>query len=170
MNRPIDFTCGNTVTWSQPVTELSHTYEYVFIGENGRFKVSADIEAGSLTVLLNSIATTDYTPGEYHWFLFSTFNENRHQVDDGYITIASDPTKLASLDTSTFASRVLAAIEKRIEGRILTDHENYAVDGRSLTRIPFAQLEGLRNKYAWMVRDEKVRKGKLTKHRRVKYR
>ncbi|MEI8647414.1 hypothetical protein P4S73_04695 [Paraglaciecola sp. Hal342] len=170
MRRPIDFTAGNAVTWSQPVTELNHTYEYLFIGAAGRFKVSPTIEGGELVVSLNSSATTAHVAGEYHWFLFSTFNENRHQVADGYITISDDPTKQNSVDTSTYASRVLASIEKRIEGRILTDHENYAVDGRSLTRIPFAQLEGLRNKYAWMVRDEKVRKGKLTKHRRVKFR
>lgn len=170
MSRPTDFRAGNSVSWSQSVPDADHTYEYVFIGSGGRFNISAVVDSNLLTVTLNSSDTIEYSPGEYHWFLFSTFNENRHQVDDGYITLSGDVTKLASLDTSTFASRVLGAIEKRIEGRILSDHENYSVDGRSLTRIPFAQLESLRNKYAWQVRDEKVRKGQLTKHRRVKFR
>jgi hypothetical protein len=170
MNELKSFTAGDHVEWSQKVDEPNYIYSYVFVGEKGKFSVPATLEGDLISVDLPSSETAKYAAGEYRWFLFGVLGVNRHQIDCGYINVVLDPTTLTNFDTSTFASRMLKAIKKRIEGRILSDHENYSIDGRSLSRIPFSQLDTLRTKYTWIVRSEKVNRGQLKKHRRIKYR
>jgi hypothetical protein len=164
------FTAGDHVKWSQKITEPTHDYEYIFLGPAGKFTVSTVKTDDCIEVDLPSTQTAAYNAGEYHWFLFSTLSGERYKVADGYISVVYDPTKLVSLDTSSFASRMLISIEKRLEGRILSDHENYSIDGRSLSRIPFEQLNKIRKEYMWIVRKEKVQKGQLKKHRRINHR
>jgi hypothetical protein len=170
MSEITSFTAGDSVSWSRQVVETTHSYEYIFIGAAGKFSVTPTVDGDVINVTLTSVKTATYSTGEYHWFLFSTFNEERYPVDEGYIIVASDTANLFSMDTSSFASRMLIAIEKRLEGRVLSDHENYSVDGRSLSRIPFEQLERLRTKYTWLVRKKKVHKRQLKKHVRIKFR
>ena len=170
MSELTSFTAGDTVTWSREVQQTNHNYQYVFLGVQGKQVVSAQISGNVITVELTSAQSAAFAAGEYHWFLFSSYNTERYQVADGYINVVYDPAKLVSMDTTSFAARMLIAIEKRLEGRVLTDHENYSVDGRSLSRIPFQQLESLRTKYTWLVRKEKVQRRQLKKHRRIKFR
>jgi hypothetical protein len=170
MNELTSFTAGDSVTWQRQVEQTTHTYQYIFLGVQGKFVVDATLADSLISVELTSAQTALYSAGEYHWFLFSTNNGQRYPVADGYINVVYDPAKLVSMDTTSFAARMLIAIEKRLEGRILSDHENYSVDGRSLSRIPFQQLEQLRTKYTWMVRKEKVQRRQLKKHRRINFR
>jgi hypothetical protein len=169
MSELTSFTAGDTVTWTREVEQTDHAYQYILLGAQGKQVIDASLSGNEITVTLTSVQTSAFASGEYHWFLFSTYNSERYPVAEGYITVVYDPTKLVKMETSSFASRMLIAIEKRLEGRILTDHENYSIDGRSLSRIPFQQLEQLRTKYTWLVRKEKVKKRQLKKHVRIKH-
>jgi hypothetical protein len=139
------------------------------LGDQGKQTITTTLDGDEISVSLTSAETSAFASGEYHWFLFSTYNAERYKIDDGYIDVKYDPTSLVSMETSTFASRMLKSIEKRLEGRVLSDHENYSIDGRSLSRIPFDKLEELRTKYAWLAYRDKVRKGQLKKHNRIKF-
>ena len=45
------------------------------------------------------------------------------------------------------ASRMLAAIESVLEGKVTSDVASYSIAGRSITKIPIAELIELREKY-----------------------
>ena len=40
----------------------------------------------------------------------------------------------------THNEKMLAAIQARLEKRVVADHESYSIDGKSLNRIPFEQM------------------------------
>ena len=167
---PKQFMIGNNLVFSGKVDNQTYTYQFILLSSTNRIVIDPVLTGDLLEVDVPSTETAEYFAGEYHWFLFGTFNGQRYQVCDGYTNFTDDVGVLVSHDASTHAERMLAAIEKRLEGRILTDHENYSIDGRSLSRIPFEQLATLRNKYAWKVRDQKVKKGILKRHRRIRHR
>lgn len=72
-------------------------------------------------------------------------------------------------DETTHAERMLALIEQRLEGRITSDHESYTIEGRSLTRIPFAELREYRKYYRKEVYNIQQARGLKPRFRRVKY-
>jgi hypothetical protein len=57
-------------------------------------------------------------------------------------------------DVQSFAERMLAAIEARLEGRLDADLESYGVAGRQVVKIPFEKLSAEREKYAQKVWQE----------------
>jgi len=58
---------------------------------------------------------------------------------------------------STHAQTMLAAIEAVLEGRITADIEQYSIAGRSITKIPIAELLKLRSYYkAEAVREQRA--------------
>jgi hypothetical protein len=170
MSEPKCFTKGDHIQWSRPITKPSHTYQYVFISDVGKQTLDATVVGSEIHIDLTSENSGLFDAAEYRWFLFSRINSHRYQIDDGYTTVNEDPTALVSADFSTHAERMLKAIEKRLEGRILTDHEDYSVDGRSLTRIPIMQLRELRIRYREEVRQRKESKGQRVKKRRIRHR
>tara|TARA_R110002153_G_scaffold195922_6_gene349249 strand:- start:2810 stop:3322 length:513 start_codon:yes stop_codon:yes gene_type:complete len=170
MNEPKRIIKGDSVAWSRVIANASRTYQYILVGPDSKFTIDATVDNGFLDVNLTSDKTKSFQSGEYRWHLFSDDGTDRFNVAHGYLVIDANPHDLEHCDTSSHAERVLRAIEKRIEGRILSDHENYSVDGRSLTRIPIEQLEKLKRRYSWQVRKVKVKKGLVANPRRVYYR
>lgn len=170
MNEPKRIVKGDAVTWQRRVSNPQHSYQYIVVGADSKFTIDATVEGGVAKVDLSSSQTNNFVSGEYRWHLFSDDGTERSTVTHGFFVIDANPADLEICDTTTHAERVLAAIEKRIEGRILSDHENYSIDGRSLSRIPIDQLERLKRKYSWRVRSAKQQKGLLHRPRRAHYR
>jgi len=56
---------------------------------------------------------------------------------------------------SSFNERMLAQLEARLEGRVMADAEDYSIAGRSITRIPFGELQKLRDMYYARVQRER---------------
>lgn len=169
MSEPNTITSGDAIAWRRSLTASVDSAEYRLVGA-GNFSIAAAIDGNDVVVNVNSATSAGYTAGHYKWFLVTITGTDRVIVDEGYLTVNPDPTALSELDTSTHASRVLAAIEQRIEGRILSDHENYSIDGRSLMRIPIEQLYSLRRRYQWEVHQQKVRRGEKRALKRVIHR
>jgi len=61
----------------------------------------------------------------------------------------------------THAEKMLAAIQARLEKRVVADHESYTINGKSLSRIPFEQLVKYESIYASRVaREQRLAAGK----------
>ncbi len=172
MSEPEKIIAGNAVAWETVITpenDLSaHAFNYRFVGPVS-FDESAVYLLDTVSVSLTSGDTAAYTPGEYQWFLFATLGAERELVCRGRMVIEPDPSGIDNADNTSHAEKMLAAIDARLEGRIVTDHQRYMIGNRSLDRIPIIELKQLRNQYAWQARDAKVARGVLTPHRKVRY-
>ena len=58
----------------------------------------------------------------------------------------------------THNKRVFAAIKDAIEGRITTDTQSFAINGRAVSQIPIEELLRLKGLYAAAVRRERTGK------------
>lgn len=169
MSEPIAFNRGDAVHWTRRLVSVVDSASYHLVGADSA-TIEASVDGLELTVALSSAESSEITAGQYKWFLIAMRGSDRLTLDEGYLTVNADPTALTELDVSTHSERVLQAIEARIEGRILSDHENYSIDGRSLSRIPIDQLYQLRRRYQWSVHNEQVRRGTKKTLKRVIHR
>jgi len=163
MSEPKKFTAGTLQEWTRE-DEYAFglwTFKYVLIGPANK-EIPCTADAGLLSVILSSVDCADWQAGKYAWMLMREQSAERVLVDRGYVYIEENPLDIdGPVDQLSHAEKVLAAIEKRMESRVLSDHENYSIDGRALTRIPIMDLNKLRKQYAWKVHEEKAGRGEV---------
>ena len=163
MSEPLKFFAGTLQEWTRE-DEYAYglwSFKYVLIGVASK-TINCTVDAGLVSVILPSVDSIDWPAGKYAWSLVREKDGEVVHVDRGYFYILANPTTVADpIDVRTHAERVLEAIEKRIESRVLSDHENYTVDGRSLSRIPMMDLVNLRKRYSLLVRKEKENRGEV---------
>lgn len=103
-------------------------------------------------------ATASWPPGEYWYSVRATSGDDVRETQSGQIKIRPDMAAApAGYDGSTYAERVLAAIEAVIERRASVDQESYKINNRELSRTPISDLLALRDKFKNEVANEKAR-------------
>ncbi len=120
--------------------------EYTFDGtyDNGKWVFAASID----------------TAGLYQYAITYSNSVGRFLYETSRITVLADPTTIPDSELTTHAERVLAAIEAVIENRASKDQQSYSIAGRSLTRIPIAELLELRKQYKAEVADQSRKRPK----------
>lgn len=125
--------------------------KFTAVGKNGIFAINATVDTDDADDFLFSAAaatTAAYVAGDYTWQLTATKTTNRYTIAEGVITLTDNIAGRSALyDNRSHAKKVLDAIEAVIEGRATTDQQAYTIGGRSLTRIPMADLLKLRSTY-----------------------
>lgn len=155
---PINIVSGTSTSWNR-ADSWAHglwQYEYIFTGPQ-QFRLPTTADAGLVEV---SIAVTDsanWSAGKYQWTLQRKKDLEVVLVDTGFTTVLENPLDQVTVDHRTHAEKMLALIETRLEGRIVSDHESYSHNGRSLNRIPLEQLNKLAIQYRNKVAQEKRR-------------
>lgn len=95
-----------------------------------------------------SASETETLPaGKYSWAVVARQIEAGERATLARGTLAVQPDPLAGGDTRARPERILDAIEATIEGRATKDADAYSIEGRSITRIPIADLLRLRAIY-----------------------
>lgn len=169
---PTSIIAGTTVEWSR---NHGHAYglwefQYVLTGPQS-ITLSTTADSGVVSTTVTATTTAAWAPGKYQWFLWRTSGDEKHAIDTGYIEVRSNPfTQTEPVDHSQHAERMLAAIEARLENRAASDYEQYSIEGRSLARIPFAELNKWRSHYRNEVARLKRRESGKKAPRRVIYR
>lgn len=110
--------------------------------------------------------TAAITPGEYVSAVRAV-NASTGQsltIETGRLIVAPDPMA-ETADTRSHAERVLAAIEATLEGRASRDADSYSIEGRSITRMPIADLMRWRAHYQAEV--AAARRGGAMRQRRI---
>jgi len=99
-------------------------------------------------------------PGLYQYAITYENSIGRFLNESGRLTVQPDPTAAPDGDLNTHAERVLAAIEAVIENRATKDQQSYSIAGRSITRIPIAELLELRKQYKAEVAEQQKKRPK----------
>mgnify|MGYP000179822081 CR=1 FL=1 len=155
---PTSIISGTSLHWSRAdvYAQGLWQYEYVFTGPQ-QFTLSAEADLGFVDVAIAVADSSNWTSGKYQWTLQRKKELEVVFIDTGYITVIDNPAEQVTVDHRSHAEKMLALIETRLEGRIVSDHESYSHNGRSLNRIPLEQLNKLAKQYRNTVAKEKRR-------------
>lgn len=159
---PTRVIAGDTVTWSRadllgdyPSASYSLHYRGRRAGDaTASFSLTAD---SNFKVTAAATATAKWTAGDWHWHAYITRTSDGERVTVGEGTFEVVANRAASTaDPRSHAKRMLDAIEALLEGKALDDVEEYAINGRSLKKIPVAELVKWRDRYRAEWKNEKT--------------
>lgn len=110
---------------------------------------------------LVTIAATDTAPlaAGFYQYVERVTSEDESEVYDvghGGLNITPNLATAAAGATQTPEARTLEVINAAILGRMTADMESYSIAGRSVTRIPIADLTRLRGVYAAIVAQQQA--------------
>ena len=165
---------GDTWVWTRSVDGVSaaeYSAVWYFYFSGGQFSVSATASGADFAVSVAKTTTSGYTAGTYRWEMVVTATSGgaRTVIDRGFVEVRANPASGDAVDWRSSARITLDAIEATIQGRASTDQQSMSINGRSLSRMPIADLILLRDKYAGFVRQEenaeRIAAGKPSKGR-----
>jgi hypothetical protein len=113
-----------------------------------------------------ALTTAAVPAGNYRWAIFGVLAGKTYELlpsgygslSDPVIEVVASPIVGNGVDGRTHAEKMLALLEAEIEARITgvgSGHDNYAIEGRSITKIPIERLEVLRTRKAFEVQMER---------------
>jgi len=160
-NVPSDLVLGDTWVWTRDLTDYpATTYTAVWYLENkdGVISVTPSASGSTFSATVAAATTATYAAGEYRWRLVVTkiSDSTRTSVESGWVSVLANPAAAGKYDWRSHARRTLDAIEAVIEGRASSDQESMSIAGRSLSRIPIAELLKFRDYYKQEVGSEKA--------------
>lgn len=150
---PLEARAGDTWQWRrEDLTDWpasSWTLSYAFKSDASAFAVSAVADGANYSVTVAKATTAGLAAGTYLWVAVVTSATERHQVGTGSLSVLPDfhADTDATWDTRSHARRVLDSIEAVIEGRATLDQQKMEIAGRSLERMPVADLLKFRDAY-----------------------
>ncbi|EEL8285096.1 hypothetical protein DEI76_19045 [Salmonella enterica subsp. enterica serovar Agona] len=132
--------------------------------------LTASADGNEFVFHADASATATWAPGDYWCSVRVTSGDEVKEAQNGKIRILPDIANLpVGYDGSTYAERVLAAIEAVIERRASLDQESYKINNRELSRTPISDLLTLRDQFKREVGKERAAKaGRNPFNRRVK--
>lgn len=175
---PEELIAGDRVAWkrSDLNTDYSnslYTLSYVLRLEGAgstSYTITATASGTDYLVEVASATTATYTPGRYQWQAYITRNSDsaRITLESGSLEVVPN-RNVSTADPRSHVKIVLDAIEAVLESRATKDQMSYTIAGRSLSRMPIADLLTFRDKYkAEYQREldaERIRKGLGSKRR-----
>lgn len=122
--------------------------------------LSSTLSASDYLIEIAAATTAAYTATTYRYTETITRASDSSRINLGYgtITVAPNPATTTS-DTRSHARKVLDAIRATLEGRASLDQESMAINGRSISRTPLADLIALETRYAQLVQREEMAEG-----------
>lgn len=156
---PEEIVVGDFIQWKRAdiagdyPTSSGYTAEYVArITGGGSNEIKIAQAAGSTDsyylFTADSATTADFAVGKYHWQLeiTQTSSNNRIVVDIGDFEAIPDMDNNQA-DPRIHAEIMLTKIESLLSGKADSDVSNYAIAGRSLTKMSFQELVDARDYY-----------------------
>ncbi|WP_281629187.1 hypothetical protein [Vibrio sp. St2] len=158
MTIPTQISAGTSVSWSfeHELADGTWQFTYCLRGMPEPIDIEAASAGGSVSVTKTAKETENWKAGTYECRLFASKGDDNQLIEITRVVIDPDFSKLtAGHDPRSHAERMLESIDKVLEGRPLSDHEEYSIEGRSIKRIPIKELHSLRKVYAQKVKREK---------------
>lgn len=170
---PLEWAAGDTVQWTKDLADYpagTWTLAYYFRGAAGGLAATATASGTTHAITITAAQSAVLAPGRYAWEAYVTSGSVRHRVGGGTVLVTRNLAATpAGFDARQHCEKVLDAIEAVIEGRATRDQQSYSIAGRSLQRMPVADLIVLRDKYKFEVaelrRAERIAQGLGTKSR-----
>ena len=150
-NEPSQITKGDSVSWKKSLSSYlpsdGWVLTYYFRGAETLDKIAIDSNDEHLLQLTSS-ETTLLASGDYGWSAKVSNGSDVITIATGQITVLEDLASLpAGYDSRPYVKKVLDEIENLIAGKVTKDASSYSIQGRSLTRYSFEELDRLRDKY-----------------------
>lgn len=172
---PTQIVVGDFIQWkkaqiAQDYPTATHSAEYVARitgGGASEIKIPASEVDGYYLFTIDSVTSTDFEAGRYHWQLeiTQTSSGNRIVTERGEFEAIADLDVNAS-DPRTHADIMIAKIETILQGKADSDVGSYSIAGRSLTKMSFDELMVARDRYKAEVlkhqREELIKRGKAS--------
>jgi len=129
----------------------THSMEYVARitgGGSTEIKVAAQELNGTYVFEVDSVTSSAYVAGFYHWQLevTETASSNRVVIERGTFTAVVD-LDVNNSDPRTHAEIMITKIESILQGKADADVSSYSINGRSLTKMSFQDLIDARDFY-----------------------
>lgn len=155
---PLEFIAGDTIIWEKSLSDYpaddSWVLSYAIRDNSGHnYPVTAAASGDKHLVTITAATSAAYVPGTYSWQSYVTKSTVRHSVASGSLNILPN-FATATGDLRSNAKRILDAVEAVLEGQATTAQQEYTIQGRSLKKIPIADLIVLRDKYASIYQSE----------------
>jgi|TARA_Y100000310_G_C20588254_1_gene766575 hypothetical protein len=147
-NEPQRLVAGDTWKWERswsdyPAGTWTVTYYFHLLSSSSvKFSIAAS-QKGSTDVHSVSVAkgtTAAYTAGNYDWHAYADSGTERKRVDTGTLEVLKDFTSSSAIDNRSFWRKQLDAIEAVLDNRASQAEASYSINGRALSRTPFAEL------------------------------
>jgi hypothetical protein len=123
---------------------------YLLISAAQRYVFNATADGEGYAVAVPAADTAKWVSGDYKLIVRVSKGDEVHTIFEARATVAPDVT--AAADLRTHEEKMLDAITSVLEGKATSDVQEYTVGGRSLKKIPFADLKKLQQEYIWLVR------------------
>lgn len=176
-NEPDVITKGDSVSWKKSLSnyKASDGWALTYYFRGAAILNKAASASGDDHLIELSAADTDtLTAGDYAWAAKVEKGSEIITVESGQLTVKKDlADESAGFETRPYVKRVLDSIESLLEGKVTTDASSYSIQGRSLTRYSFEELENLRDKYKRLWNDylkKEKRKAGQSVSRKIKVR
>jgi hypothetical protein len=159
-SEPTEPTAGETWLWNlslanYPTAEYSLAYALKGASAAPTVTVTENADGVTYNCVVAATATAALTAGLYQWIatITETATGLKHTIRRGVMNVREN---LATATASkTHNEKMYDAICAALEGRTVADVESYSINGRALNRIPYAELERAKNKYAFAVWQER---------------
>ena len=169
---PYEVTAGDTWKWDKSLADYSDSWAltYSFRSKTGTgFNVTASANSANdgWNIVVAKTATVGYTAGEYDWQAYVAKSTERFMVDSGKTIITQNldaAATSATTDLRSHAKKMVDVIRTVLEGRVDSDVENYSIGGRSITKIPVAELVSILATYEEKLDEEEKSRRLDNKH------
>lgn len=156
---PKQVRAGDTWQWTKSLSDYPSTTwalnYYLRLTDDPvarTFTAAADGNGGYAITVAASV-TSEYPPRNYTWVARVSASGVVHTVAHGFLQILADLSDLAN-DHRTYNQRCLDAIEAVRENRANTDQAAFSVEGRSVSRMTWDELENAWHKFRNLVAKE----------------
>lgn len=171
---PYEATAGDTWKWDKTLADYkpsdSWGLTYSFRSKTGTgFNVTASANSANdgWNIVVPAASTTEFTAGIYDWQAYVTKSTERFMVDSGKLTITQNLTASvtgSTTDLRSHAQKIVDTIQGVLEGRMDSDVENYSIGGRSISKIPVAELVSILATYEEKLEEEQKKQRLDNKH------
>lgn len=156
---------GDFIQWKRsdllsdyPLADYSAEYvARITGGGSTEIKLPAT-ETDTYLFTVDSATSAEFVAGYYHWQLeiTKTSTGDRIVVDRGHLTAIAD-LDINGADPRTHAEIMIDKIETILQGKADADVASYSINGRSLTKMSFEDLQKARDMYRAEFAREKAR-------------
>ena len=153
---PATLRAGDTWIWKESFSEYPATEGWTptwhFRGASALTWESgwAVASGNTWTVTIPAGKTGRLVAGRYEWAAVlvgsATYAGREHTAATGVVLVHADLETAGEGDRQTWAEEALAAVEAVLAGRVTDDIASYAIGGRQVVKMPFAELMRVRNR------------------------
>lgn len=139
MNRPTSITAGDSVEWTEVLSDYPASAGWVltytltprgFTAQKQTITCTADAlnHAAAITGAQSAL----FTPGEYEILGYVTLGSDRKTVLRDRITVNPDPASESATDYQTWLEKTITALEASITGVASAQYQSMTVMGKTL--------------------------------------